>query len=113
MAGEITTPHNNLFRSVFGDTAEASALLRAHLPQAISRQLPWSTLSEHGDIVTLYEYGGTDFLLCTRSSAAEIRDQPLTVPAYLCTLTFAFRVSLTTWGLVRPLLKAPTNQLPL
>ena len=45
MAGEITTPHNNLFRSVFGDTAEASALLRAHLPQAISRQLLWSTLA--------------------------------------------------------------------
>ena len=45
MAGEITTPHNNLFRSVFGDTAEASALLRAHLPQAIGRQLLWSTLA--------------------------------------------------------------------
>ena len=45
MAGEITTPHNNLFRSVFGDTGEASALLRAHLPQAISRQLRWSTLA--------------------------------------------------------------------
>ena len=45
MAGEITTPHNNLFRSVFGDTAEASALLRAHLPPAISGQLRWSTLA--------------------------------------------------------------------
>ena len=45
MAAEITTPHNNLFRSVFGDTREASALLRAHLPQAISRQLRWSTLA--------------------------------------------------------------------
>ena len=44
MAGEITTPHNNLFRSVFGDTGEATALLRAHLPRAISRQLRWSTL---------------------------------------------------------------------
>ena len=31
------------FRSVIGDTAEASALLRAHLPPAISRQLRWST----------------------------------------------------------------------
>ena len=45
MAAEITTPHNNLFRSVFGDTGEASALLRAHLPPAISRQLRWSTLA--------------------------------------------------------------------
>ena len=45
MAAEITTPHNNLFRSVFGDTREASALLRAHLPLAISRQLRWSTLA--------------------------------------------------------------------
>ena len=45
MAGEISTPHDNLFRSVFGDTAEASALLRAHLPQPISGQLLWSTLA--------------------------------------------------------------------
>ena len=45
MAGEITTPHNNLFRSVFGDTGEAAALLRAHLPPAISGQLLWSTLA--------------------------------------------------------------------
>ena len=45
MAREITTPHNNLFRSVFGDTGEAAALLRAHLPQAISSQLRWSTLA--------------------------------------------------------------------
>ena len=45
MAGEISTPHDNLFRSVFGDTTEASALLRAYLPQAISRQLLWSTLA--------------------------------------------------------------------
>ena len=45
MAAEITTPHNNLFRSVFGDTREASALLRAHLPHAISRQLRWPTLA--------------------------------------------------------------------
>ena len=45
MAGEISTPHNNLFRSVFADTTEASALLRAYLPQTISRQLLWSTLA--------------------------------------------------------------------
>ena len=45
MAGEITTPHNNLFRSAFGDTGEAAALRRTHLPLASSGQLRWSTLA--------------------------------------------------------------------
>ena len=38
-------PHDNLFRAVFGDPAEAIGLLRAHLPPAIADGLQWSTLS--------------------------------------------------------------------
>ena len=45
MAGEISKPHDHLFRSVFGDNSEAAGLLRAHLPQAISRDLVWSSLA--------------------------------------------------------------------
>ena len=38
-------PHDNLFRAVFGDPAEAIGLLRAYLPPAIADGLQWSTLS--------------------------------------------------------------------
>ena len=38
-------PHDNLFRAVFGEPAEAIGLLRAHLPPAVANGLQWSTLS--------------------------------------------------------------------
>ena len=38
-------PHDNLFRAVFGEPAEAVGLLRAHLPPAVANGLQWSTLS--------------------------------------------------------------------
>ena len=38
-------PHDNLFRAVFGDSAEAAGLLRAHLPPAVANGLQWSTLA--------------------------------------------------------------------
>ena len=46
MAGEIAKPHDHLFRSVFGEEreAEAAGLLQAYLPEAISRELRWSSL---------------------------------------------------------------------
>ena len=46
MAGEISKPHDHLFRSVFGEDkeAEAASLLQACLPPAVSRELLWSSL---------------------------------------------------------------------
>ena len=44
MAGEVSKPHDHLFRSVFGEEAEAAGLFRAHLPEAVSRELLWSSL---------------------------------------------------------------------
>ena len=46
MAGEIAKPHDHLFRSVFGEEreAEAAGLLQAYLPEAIGRELRWSSL---------------------------------------------------------------------
>ena len=44
MPGEVFQPHDHLFRSVFRDESEAAALLRAHLPQAVTGVLRWSTL---------------------------------------------------------------------
>ena len=46
MAGEVSKPHDHLFRSVFGENreAEAAGLLQAYLPEAISRELRWSSL---------------------------------------------------------------------
>ena len=44
MAGEVSKPHDHLFRTVFGEKAEAAGLLRAHLPAAVSRELVWSSL---------------------------------------------------------------------
>ena len=38
-------PHDNLFRAVFGEPAEAVGLLRAHLPPAVADGLQWSTLT--------------------------------------------------------------------
>ena len=32
MAGEVSKPHDHLFRSVFREESEAAGLLRAHLP---------------------------------------------------------------------------------
>jgi len=44
MAGKNSKPHDHLFRSVFEEESEAAGLLRAHLPQAVSRELEWSSL---------------------------------------------------------------------
>ena len=52
MAEEVAQPHDNLFRAVFGESAEAAGLLRAHLPQAVANGLQWSTLTvEESDFV--------------------------------------------------------------
>ena len=46
MGGEVSKPHDHLFRSVFGEDkeAEAAGLLQAYLPPAVSRELRWSSL---------------------------------------------------------------------
>ena len=43
MAGEISKPHDHLFRSVFREESEAAGLLRAHLPDAVNSELRWSS----------------------------------------------------------------------
>ena len=45
MAGEISKPHDHLFRSVFRDESEAAALLRAHLPEPVAGAVRWSSLA--------------------------------------------------------------------
>ena len=45
MPEDLPQPHDNLFRSVFGEPAEAAGLLRAHLPPAVAEGLDWSTLA--------------------------------------------------------------------
>ena len=47
MAGEVSKPHDHLFRSVFGEDKEpeAASLLQAYLPPAVSRELRWSSLT--------------------------------------------------------------------
>ena len=42
---DLAQPHDNLFRAVFGEPAEAVGLLRAHLPPAVANGLQWSTLA--------------------------------------------------------------------
>ncbi len=44
MAGELSKPHDHLFRSVFREESEAAGLLRAHLPEAVTSELRWSSL---------------------------------------------------------------------
>ena len=44
MAGEVSKPHDHLFRSVFREETEAAGLLRAHLPETVSSELLWSSL---------------------------------------------------------------------
>ena len=46
MAGEVSKPHDHLFRSVFGEDneTEAASLLQAYLPESVSRALLWSSL---------------------------------------------------------------------
>ena len=45
MAPEVHRPHDTLFRTVFGDPAEAAALLRAYLPGPLAAELQWSRLT--------------------------------------------------------------------
>ena len=47
MAHDVQRPHDKLFRTVFADHGEAAALLRAHLPESLARDLRWSTLTLH------------------------------------------------------------------
>ena len=46
MPGEVSEPHDHLFRSVFGEEKEpeAASLLQAYLPEVVSRELRWSSL---------------------------------------------------------------------
>ena len=46
MGGEVSKPHDHLFRSVFGEDKEpeAASLLQAYLPPAVSGELLWSSL---------------------------------------------------------------------
>ena len=41
----VNRPHDKLFRAVFGHAPEAAALLRAHLPETLARDLQWSSLT--------------------------------------------------------------------
>ena len=45
MAHEVHRPHDKLFRTVFGDPAEAADLLRAYLPEPLAAELQWSRLT--------------------------------------------------------------------
>ena len=45
MPDDLAQPHDNLFRAVFGEPAEAAGLLRAHLPPEVADGLDWSTLT--------------------------------------------------------------------
>ena len=47
MVGEVSKPHDHLFRFVFGEDkkTEAASLLQAYLPPAVSRELLWSSWS--------------------------------------------------------------------
>jgi predicted transposase YdaD len=44
MAEDIHHPHDAMVRAVLSDLAEAASFLQAHLPQAVSQALNWSTL---------------------------------------------------------------------
>ena len=44
MASEVSKPHDRLFRAVFREETEATGLLRAYLPEAVSRELLWSSI---------------------------------------------------------------------
>ena len=44
MASEVSKPHDRLFRAVFREATEATGLLRAYLPEAVSRELLWSSI---------------------------------------------------------------------
>ena len=41
----VHRPHDKLFRTVFADSAETAALLRAHLPASLAAGLVWSSLT--------------------------------------------------------------------
>ena len=38
-------PHDKLFRTIFADKQEAESFLRGYLPEVISNQLDWQTLT--------------------------------------------------------------------
>ena len=45
MANDLHHPHDKLFRTVFSDTTEAADFLRGYVPEPLSRELDWSTLT--------------------------------------------------------------------
>ncbi len=45
MAHDVQRPHDKLFRTVFGDPAEAVGLLSAYLPEPLAAELQWSSLT--------------------------------------------------------------------
>ena len=47
MPEDFPQPHDSLFRTVFGEPAEAGGLLRAHLPPEVAAGLDWATLTVH------------------------------------------------------------------
>ena len=45
MANDLHHPHDKLFRTVFSDATEAADFLRGSVPETLSRELDWSTLT--------------------------------------------------------------------
>ena len=81
MAQDLTQPHDNLFRAVFGDPAEAAGLLRAHLPAAVAKGVQWSTLSVEDSAFVAPDLSATESDLLY-----SIRRRPDGAPAWLYVL---------------------------
>ena len=77
----MTQPHDNLFRAVFGDPAEAVGLLRAHLPAAVANGVQWSTLSVEDSAFVAPDLSATESDLLY-----SIRRRPDGAPAWLYVL---------------------------
>lgn len=45
MSRDARRPYDKLFRTVFSDNTEATALLRAHLPESLAGVMQWSSLT--------------------------------------------------------------------
>ena len=88
MAQDLTQPHDNLFRAVFGDPAEAAGLLRAHLPAAVANGVQWSTLSVEDSAFVAPDLSATESDLLY-----SIRRRPDGAPAWLYVLVEHLRWS--------------------
>lgn len=71
----VNRPHDRLFRAVFGHAPEAAALLRAHLPETLARDLQWSSLTRQDATFVDDELRGSesDLLFSVERTAG---DQP-------------------------------------